>query len=213
MGEITSKDAFGRSIAAVIQKFDFRYNLEIGSWDGTGSTQCFIAGMLPLGQPKKLICLEIDNGRYQVLVEKVECFSFVEPINMSSITTSDWLVKDFDADIWNSPYNKIEKRFSRDEVHAWYQGHGKILAGQKRGFLRECHDTFDAVLIDGGAFTGYSEFVLLKNRTKCFFLDDVHRAFKCNQIYQELLIDKDWSLSYEFSSVRNGACVFIRNIL
>ena len=213
MGEITLNDAFGKAIASVIKRFNFRYNLEIGSWDGTGSTQCFIDGMLPLEYPKKLYCLEICVARCKILTDTVKKHDFINIINMSSITAADWLVKDFDTDIWNSPYNKIETRFSKEEVLSWYQGNGKVLAGQTKGFLKECHEKFDAVLIDGGAFTGYSEFMLLKDRTRCFFLDDVHRAFKCNQIYQELLATKSWSLLYDFPDIRNGACVFVKSPL
>lgn len=210
MGEISLQDPFGKAIVSVIAEFDFRHNLEIGAWDGSGSTQCLIKGMRLLKKPKKLYCLESIDDRYKLLVNNVESHDFVEPVNMSSIAMSDWLVKDFDADIWNSPYNKIKRSFPKSEVYSWYQHNINIITKEKRGFLKECKENFDAVLIDGGAFTGYSEFILLKDRTKCFFLDDVHRGFKCNQIYHELMSDKNWILLHDFPDVRNGACIFIK---
>lgn len=213
MKEISLQDPFGKAIVSVIQEYNFRHNLEIGAWDGLGSTQCFIRGMCSLKLPKKLYCLESANDRYESLVNNVRCHTFVEPVNMTSITTSDWLVKDFDADVWSSPYNKIKKQYPKEEVYSWYQYNVRTMQEKKKGFLRECKDNFDAVLIDGGAFTGYSEFMLLKARSKCFFLDDVHRGFKCNQIYHELLLDKNWVLLYNFPNVRNGACVFIKEDL
>lgn len=210
MGEISLKDPFGSSIVSVIQKYELRHNLEIGSWDGIGSTQCFIRGMLHLRAPKKLYCLEILEDRYKVLVKNVEMFNFVEPLNMSSITSSDLLVKDFDTDFWTSPYRKEKYPFiSKEDFYSWYQ-HDISVMKDRKGFLEEYKDSFDAVLIDGSLFTGYSEFALLKDRTKCFFLDDVHKSFKCNRIYQELNSNTDWTLLYNFPDVRYGACVFIR---
>jgi hypothetical protein len=208
--DISLKDPFGKAIISVIKEHNFRHNLEIGSWDGLGSTQCLIKGMRLLQKPKSLYCLESVDDRYKLLVNNVKCHAFVKPVNMGSIALSDWLVRDFDADIWNSPYNKIKRSFPKDEVYSWYQHNVNTVTNEKKGFLRECKDNFDAVLIDGGVFTGYSEFVLLKDRTKCFFLDDVHKSFKCNQIYHELISDKNWVLLHDFPDVRNGACIFIK---
>lgn len=210
MEEISLKDPFGKAIASVIMEYGFRHNLEIGSWDGLGSTQCFIKGMCHLKNSKSLYCLECLDDSYKLLVNNVKNHDFVKPVNMSSIAVSDWLVKDFDADVWNSPYNKTEQKFPKDEVYSWYQHDVNVMAEKGEGFLQKCKDSFDAVLIDGGAFTGYSEFVLLKDRTKCFFLDDVYKAFKCNQIYHELMSDKNWILLHDFPDVRNGACIFIK---
>ena len=58
MGEITKLDKFGQAIISTVKKYNIQTVLEIGSWDGTGSTQCFIEGMEDLDN-KRLICLEV----------------------------------------------------------------------------------------------------------------------------------------------------------
>ena len=61
-----------------------------------------------------------------------------------------------------------------------------------QGFLEEDHTIYDAVLIDGGEFTGYFEFELLKNRTNVFFLDDSFRSYKTNKAAILLSEDLEW---------------------
>jgi hypothetical protein len=72
----------------------------------------------------------------------------------------------------------------------------------------ENEETYDCVLIDGSEFLGYSEYNLLKNRTKCFILDDIN-AFKCINVHNELLNNSDWLL-IDKGSERNGWSCFIK---
>ena len=45
MAEITLEDPLGIMIRDVVQVIGLKNNLEIGAWDGSGSTQCFIEGL------------------------------------------------------------------------------------------------------------------------------------------------------------------------
>jgi len=214
MGEITLKDPFGRAIAETVERYNFRVNLEIGAWDGSGSTQCFIEGMIRLKDPRVLYCLETNDDRLKALCERVKEHDFAVPVGMSSISNAQWLVKDFDADVWESPYNKIDKQcFPRELVYEWYQSDQKSIGRFKQGFLEVYRGRFDSVLIDGSSFTGYSEFNLLEPRVKCFFLDDYHKDFKTNQVFHELVKDPNWELLHDFPDLRNGACIFIRRMI
>ena len=210
MGEISLHDPFGHAIKTVISEKGFQSVLEIGAWDGTGSTICIINGMRSVPDPKKLICLEIDKKRYDMLVKNTKDFNFVHPVCTSSVSSRNFLVKDFDIDVWKSKYNKIKSGTSRDEVYSWYQNFLAKLAESDEGFLDGNKDFFDAVLIDGCSFTGYSEYCLLKNKTNCFMLDDSHHSFKCTQVYDELKNDTNWILSHDFADLRNGASIFLR---
>jgi hypothetical protein len=68
------------------------------------------------------------------------------------------------------------------------------------------------VLIDGGEFFGYNEFVLLKDRTNVFFLDDYYYGYKTNQTARELLQDEDWEVIAGNKNLRNGYAIFKRKI-
>jgi len=216
MGEITLQDEFGQQIYKTVRDNNYRINLEIGSWDGTGSTNCFYEAMKDM-ELKFLFCIEFNSER---------CVDFFKQPHLiqdwitlycgSSITKEEFLPKSFD-EIWDSPYNKHKDIgvYSKELVQTWYEEDIKNLnsldyEGWITKILKSKQNYFDAVLIDGGEFAGYSEYQLLKDKVKCFMLDDVHKAYKCNQIYEELRVDPDWVLVSENSEVRNGYAIFKR---
>lgn len=214
MGEITLKDEFGRAIATVVKSKRYTHNLEIGSWDGTGSTQCFIEGMKNLTESKMLDCLEWNTERFKELSQNVAPYEWVAPYHMSSINRASFVPQSFDQ-IWTSPFNHLsegELSFPREMVESWYQEDMSRLTDDVPGFLNSDLrlPQYDAVLIDGSEFMGYSEYLLLKDTTKCFFLDDVFTAYKCNQVYCELLADERWDLIQENEKLRNGYAIFIK---
>jgi hypothetical protein len=43
MAEITLNDEFGRAIVLTIQRLSIQSMIEIGSWDGTGSTAVIVS--------------------------------------------------------------------------------------------------------------------------------------------------------------------------
>jgi hypothetical protein len=206
--EINLNEEFGYRIFETVVKYNLRHNLEIGSWDGEGSTICFVEAMKMLSGDKKLSCIEIEPDRCNILKRRFQDLDFVETFNGSSISYNDLLYKNFD-DIWNSEFNKIEKhKYSKELVESWF---ARDCTGMKEEpvFLNKDSPAFDGVLIDGSEFTGYSEFHLLKDKTKIFFLDDVHRGFKCYQIYDELKKDSNWNLIFENGNIRNGYAIFV----
>jgi hypothetical protein len=210
--EIHLNEEFGYNIFQTVLKFQLKYNLEIGSWDGEGSTKCFFEAMKLLSGEKSLVCVEIVKEKYNKLKARYENFDFVNCFNGSSISYSDLLYKSFE-DVWCSPYNKLQNNhYSKETVKSWYDRDVETMKTNVN-FLNANDQTFyDSVLIDGSEFTGYSEFKLLENRTKIFFLDDVHCAFKCNQIFNELISNPNWSLILELPNCRNGSAIFIKNV-
>lgn len=227
MPEITLNDSFGRAIRDTVIKHEYTKNLEIGSHDGTGSTQCFIEGMEILRGPCVydnffLYCIELNRDRWEELNKntiKHKVYSaggYVWTFNMSTISMKSFIPKSFD-EIWDSPYNHLlegELSFPKEMVRGWYEDDIKQLSAVKdgEGWL-ECKnhgDGYDAVLIDGGEFVGYSEFLLLKDITKCFMLDDVFSAYKCAQVYDVLSKDSNWKLLEEDRKLRNGYAIFRR---
>lgn len=209
MGQINITDKFGKSIIHTIIENNLSTNLEIGSWDGTGSTQCIIYGMNMINNPNKILqCIEVVPEKYNNLVANIK-ETYVKSYNMSSIGKNDLIPKTFD-EIWYSPFNKLSKNYSRNVVEGWFKDDLKYLPDN--GFInsKEALPTYDMVLIDGSEFFGYSEYYLLKNKTKCFILDDVFYAYKCNQIYNDLINNNEWKVISKNDSDRNGYAIFIK---
>lgn len=203
--EINLNEEFGYQIYQTIIKYNLKNNLEIGSWDGEGSTKCFVEAMKHLSGDKSLYCIEIVEEKIKKLEQLYFNVNFVHPIFNSSVNYDEMLDRDF-QEIWNSEYNKIPKLPNQEKlVKSWFDRDIETLKGIKNSAIKNLADkNWDSVLIDGGEFTGYSEFVLLKDKTKLFFLDDVHSAFKCNRVYEILKKDPSWEMLKENPKIRNG---------
>ena len=209
--EINLNEPFGQLIYQTVIEYSLKTNLEIGSWDGEGSTFCFVEAMKQLTGSKLLGCVEVDKQKISMLANMYSLVNFVTPIHGSSVNYDELVYKDFES-VWNSPFNKINKNsYSKELVKSWFDRDIELLKRVKKSAISYYKDViWDSVLIDGGEFSGYSEYKLLKDKTKVLFLDDVHSAFKCYEIYTELQHDSSWELMQENSSVRNGYAVFIR---
>ena len=205
--EITSRDAFGQAITHTIRSFGFESVLEIGSFDGLGSTQVFIESLRHAGNPR-MTCLESCPTRYRQLLVNTMAHEWVRCICQSSLSIASLTPKDFDRDVWESPYNAL--RYPRDLVREWWDTTQRYLAGVQSGFLETLGDTFDVALVDGDEFCGYDDFRLVKDRVRCLMLDDVFHAYKCHRAHHELTQDDAWRLVWADSTVRNGASIWVR---
>jgi hypothetical protein len=219
MGEITKHDPFGAAIIDTVLKYKINTVLEIGSWDGSGSTTCFFEAMKQLDDPKSLTCLEVELSRYDILKHVTSKHPWIKCYNTSSITYDELVYKDFEQ-IWSSPFNGIPRNYEGGEhgkkmlVKSWFDQDIANLKRYDKGFLSEHKDEFyQGALIDGGEFNGYSEYLLLKDRVNFFFLDDYYHAFKTRQVAAELEQSGEWDVLVAEKDLRNGFCILKRKKL
>jgi hypothetical protein len=207
MPEITADDSFGRAIIQAIREHGFETVLEIGAWDGTGSTSVLIKALAHAQDPL-IVALEANATRYVQLVENVRDYPWIKPVFGSSITRASLTPQTFE-EIWDSPHNHL--RYPRELVQKWWDETQAFLADVKVGFL-ECleGETFDVVLVDGCEFAGFDDYRLAKPHAKCLMLDDVHHAYKCSRAHAELAADREWRLVWENDAIRNGASIWVR---
>jgi predicted O-methyltransferase YrrM len=205
--EITKADTFGQAIAGTIRALSIESVLEIGSFDGLGSTQVMIDALRHAASPH-LTCLETDPMRYRELVLNTIRHPWVACVCHSSISLGSLTPKDFDRDVWESRYNSL--RYPREVVRGWWDETLRHLRDVEAGYLETSSETFDAALIDGDEFCGYDDFRLVKDRVRCLMLDDVFHAYKCARAHRELIDDPAWRLVWCDSGVRNGAAIWMR---
>jgi hypothetical protein len=209
MGEINTSDEFGQNIVTIVRAYNINNILEIGSWDGTGSTSCFVEAMR--GFPtKQLICVEPLVDRYNQLVENMKQYDWVSCHNTASISYKSLLDNNFE-NIWSSPYNKLTQWVQKDLANKWFDDDIQMLKTFDSGYLEDHSNGYDGALIDGSEFTGFSEFEILKDKVNFFFLDDCDKAFKTNRILNILTDDPEWSQIIHQPNVRNGYAIFRRN--
>jgi len=208
MAELVLKNEFGRVLFTTVRALGLRSILEIGSFDGDGSTQVFISALRPF-RGKRLVCLELRRERHANLRANTKAFSWVEAHCAPSISWSTFSLRDFDQDIWPH-YGGADPETYKMVRRWWEEDTALIRSAAGEGFLESSAEGFDGVFIDGGEFSGFDEFRLLRARTKCFMLDDVFGAFKNRRVFQELEKDRNWILLYANQTDRNGTAVFCR---
>jgi hypothetical protein len=207
MPETTLNDEFGRAIAQTVLTYGFRSAIEIGSWDGSGST-AILASTLGKHVSPRLVAIESDRTRFERLTYRYRHDSWIYCHHGSSISQRSLTPQCF-ADVWQSPHNGL--RYPEEAVAGWWQEFVGYMAGVPVGYLEETPgERFDVALIDGSEFTGWDEFRLLRDRVSCFMLDDAFHAYKCTQARLASLSDPQWHLVWASSYVRNGAAIFVK---
>ena len=158
--------------------------LEVGTWNGYGSTMAIVEGI----RTRK-------NSNY--IFYSLEC-------NKEKNQSDSQFYKDeknvhiLNEVLTKLPLEIIAKKFpfikkEDGKFHEWaeldYQNcescelfWGKRLASKK---------IFDVVILDGGEYTSWFEFLLLKNKTNIFVLDDT-RSVKNKDAYADLKNDSEW---------------------
>lgn len=197
--EITKNSQFGNIIMNVITTFRIKSVIEIGSGSGNGSTQCFIEALLRNGDRIKLYCFEPQAGWYVDLVNNTKQYDWIKCFNNSAISFDDFLIKDFNKDF-------LENKFARGEAESWYLQDLPFFQKEKVSILPSIEA--ECALIDGSAFSGYSEYKKLHPSVKWIMLDDIF-YFKCNEVYDELKNNQYVTLIAE-GNERNGWAIFKR---
>lgn len=211
MAEILISDAFGAAMKKCIGHYAIRKILEIGGFEGDGSTQVLASSLATKRGDKVLVSLEDKPERFTKLVANTKNYPFIRPVQASSLSWDSFSARDFKKDVWESPFNGL--RYPEKVVAEWHDEDLKQIKQIPRGYLEDSTEQWDAVLIDGGEFFGWDEFRILRTRSRCFFLDDAFHAFKCYRARVELSHDPDWRLLWADSRLRNGAAIYVHRTL
>jgi hypothetical protein len=191
LGQI-SNDEFSKDIETYASNLDFKYFLEIGTWNGLGSTMCFVNGLKNRKDDYIFYSLECNKDK---CADAVKLYEGREQIHILNEV------------IWNEEPSDFYKIFPQCLTDSTYKYWNEIdIINMKRCNLflnrQNLPEKFDVILLDGGEFTTYYEFQLLKDRCKILMLDDINTD-KCKLIVQEICSDPTWKVIKRMN-VRNG---------
>ena len=194
--EIVRGSAFGEALFGVARRPDVKIVVEIGTWSGMGSTKCLIDGLIDSGKKDaKLFTFECLPERHAEAVVNLSqyqnSFGELSIINGSVLSPEEFPT--FDPSLM---------------VKEWYDIDigATMKCGCKSDLIPE---SVDFLLIDGGAFTGWNEFLKLFCRTRIFALDDT-RYYKTSRIREFLINSKDFKVVSDNLNDRNGFAIFER---
>lgn len=196
-GQITKDSEIGRWLMLIASLSEVSTIVEIGTWNGQGSTKLLCLGV---NQRPKKERSKVQIHGYEIhplmfkKASKVQArFNFLH-IHHGSIVQSSALD---DQDL-----TAVEK--------VWYVK-DKELIDQNPNVLHTVPGSIDLLVLDGGEFSTFAEFLILRPKvSKWIVLDDTN-VRKCKKVVENLENDPDFHLVFQ-SEERNGVALFRRKL-
>ena len=177
--------------------------LEIGTWNGYGSTKIFVDSLHQRNDVNTVFySLECNKEKSNFANNLYKDYENVFILNETIIT-------DFPTDL-----NTIFPELSANEQYTFYN---KVDYDNMKSctlFLNRTNipEIFDVIFLDGGEFTTYHEFQVLKSKCKYLLLDDTNTN-KCMKIVEEIYNEKNnWEVLLDKKDERNGI-LLCKNII
>lgn len=193
-GQIGLESEIGRWITLLSSLASVKEIVEIGTWRGNGSTRCVADGIkLRRDRDVRALCLEIDNA---MAFEASRRWRSIPEIRV------EWgRITDFD--------DLDQDHLTNHEI-AWFEKDVALLESSPNIF-EIVPESIDLLVLDGGEFSTYAEFRLLRERVSQWIVLDDTQTRKGAQILKEIRAGHfDFSLVFE-SCERNGVAVVARN--
>jgi hypothetical protein len=204
-GQINLETNFGQIINKISSLEENKIFLEIGTWNGQGSTYCVMESLLKRKEEQvKFYSLECNKSKY---VEAVALWKSI-------------LKNNFNNGILNLLYGRIveiEEIYKREELKSldgffndWYKWYDEDINSfdECENVVNQIPDFIDVLILDGGEFSTFAEFNKLFPRIKNYIILDDCNVLKCKEVYKILKQNSDWSLVSENISDRNGYAIF-----
>ena len=182
----------GKALVDLAKKDSIKTIVEIGTWNGMGSTRCIMEGLKDRSD-YLFHSYECCEERYQ---EAIVNYKDVLGYHFRIILGK--LVNEQDVKEW------LNGQDLSDREKTWLVVDLENMAAVEN-VISTVPTEIDLLLLDGGEFSTYAEFNLLKDRSKIIALDDT-RTRKCKRIKQEL-ISSNCEVLLD-SDERNGVTIF-----
>lgn len=196
-GQITIDQSLGKEIYELTKLDNVKTIVDVGTFNGLGSTLCIIVGM---NENQKLYSIELYPDMYKLAL------SNLSKVLNPNIKILNGRIIEYNDVFWFD-HKKVDLI---GDIHAnlWYHKDLQHLKNSKN-VINELPNVIDLLVLDGGEYTTYPEYLKLKDRSNIIVLDDVN-ILKCAQVRHELLNNNDFELTHENLQQRNGYSIFRR---
>ncbi len=196
IGQVRTDDMLGQYIKMYCNNSQYKTFLEIGTWNGLGSTKCFVDNLINRTDNWVFYSLESNKEKSN------DAKSYYKNINNVHIL-NEVIWKETPKDLY-----EIFPQILSDTTYNYWHKVDMDNVQTCGNFLdrKELPDKFDLILFDGGEFTTYHEFEYLKDRAKTIILDDINTD-KSKKIAENLRVNSEWKILADLPQVRNGIMV------
>ena len=196
LGQINIGSNMGREIYELVANNNFENIVDVGTWNGLGSTYCVLKALEETkNYDTKLYTVELYPDVFEAA--KINLKNYLDWPNLFMLNGR---LIDYDEAFW---FDHRQIDFNRD-AHArlWYHQDMNLLQ-RSESVLSKIPDKIDLLILDGGEYTTYPEWQKLKHRVNYFVLDDT-RILKCSKIREEILSSNEYEVFSDYLNDRNG---------
>jgi hypothetical protein len=195
IGQITMQTELGKFLFNSSLDTSIVNFLEVGTWNGLGSTKCFIDGFKKRHKPFNFYSLECNNEKSKYAKKLYENIDNVFILNEVLLNKKP-----------NDIYDIFPILLENQQYKYWNDIDFDNMKDKKLFLERnDLPEIFDLVLLDGGEFTTWYDYNIIKDKCKILALDDT-KTFKCKKIVDDIKSSNKWKILLE-NDERNG--VFI----
>lgn len=203
MGHVNTDNHFGKLLYKLGTDTQFKTYVDIGTWNGQGTTLCIMTGILEKNPTAKLHSLEANVEMY------MRAFQFwgskYPQLNLIHGTLHKKLMPINDV-LSNPMFYKYLP--AGDKYKEWYNDEANSVLTAKIVDIPE--NEVDVVVIDGGEYSADGDWEVLETKNpKIVCLDD-SQAVKAYNLKNRLLSSSHWDLVIDTPSDRNGWTIFKR---
>jgi hypothetical protein len=195
MGQITPDSDFGKRLTELAKDTQYSTYLEVGTWNGEGSTLCLYKG---IHQRKNAHLYTVETN--QKMYEAACKFYTPKPDNLTLLKgRMGNQIMEVNHIMSHEKYRDVETHF---KLH-----YTQDVVDLLQSPLITDITSVDVVLLDGGEFTGIGDFnAIMKLNPKVIALDDIY-VLKNEACHEYLLSNKSWKLVASGFD-RNGWSIF-----
>lgn len=204
VGQINLNSKLGGIIYNLVKELDVKNIVEIGTWNGFGSTQCIKQAIIDSKKDDYLVySLEVNKNMYNIAKANHELPNF--NIVLGSIIDES----DFNWFDWDLFFNGEDGYYEGSKSKmVWLNEDIKNIKNVPN-VLDLIPSKIDLLILDGGEFSTYPEYIKIGERAKILILDDT-REMKCKKIRGEILVNGKYDILHDELYDRNGFLVAIK---
>jgi len=191
-GQVKNNHEIGKWISFLSSLSNVNTIVEVGTWNGRGSSKSIVRGVKSRSKSERLtirvIGYEINPKMVKSARKALKRYEFFQVIFGSIVATED---------LNRANLTETEELWiSQDE--AWIKNSPNVLSTVPQDI--------DLLILDGGEFSTWAEFNILKNRVNGWIILDDTKTRKCSEILQSVEHERLFQLIY-LSDERHGTAV------
>jgi len=198
-GQINRGTELGEIIYNIVRQEDVINIVEIGTWNGLGSTKCIRDSIIENNKTQyNVISLETNKIMYQSAINNNQPLINFKIINGTIISVNDFIKFDEIEDMFFNEYG-------RDIQINWYNEDINNCKNSLNVF-KIIPENIDLLILDGGEYSTLAEYNKLKDRYRYLILDDT-KCLKNKKIREEIINNQSHIVINDNLNDRNGFIV------